>query len=239
MAIEICSGNSTFIWREPVASLIGSKKRQELIQIVEAALNTYYPEQAPWKIFTEELTEKGAKDRIYVQVTQEVGKRQPVHWDTAAPWFGNCRGSWAPLSIVLHVNDGLTTSLPGMPLPLLGLAADNLFHGKTAKYLAEGYESVLQSLEEVAHREPPSMSRQGQCLAFHAGEQPHAGMSWDGKTVDPRFPTFLARAVVYFFAVPEAMYETVRDLELFNSEFPEIRESQVKKYFLWCQPFLP
>jgi len=95
----------------------------------------------PWKIFTDEQTEDGVKERIYVQVTREVGKVQPVHWDTA-PWY--------------------------------------------------------------------------QCLAFHAGEQPHAGTSWHGD-IDADFQ---ARVVVYFFAVPEAVYERVRDLELFNSEFP-------------------
>jgi len=82
--------------------------------------------------------------------------------------------------------------------------------------LAQSFEKVITSLDKRVRADPIGFSHAGQCLAFHAGEQPHAGTSWHGD-IDADFQ---ARVVVYFFAVPEAVYERVRDLELFNSEFP-------------------
>jgi len=62
-------------------------------------------------------------------------------------------------------------------------------------------------------------SRSGQCLAFHAGEQAHAGTSWDG-IPDHDEPKFKARVVAYFFAVPNSEKERVSRLSLFSTETP-------------------
>lgn len=237
MSHPCCSGKSKFIWREPVVNLIGSLRRQDLIEAMQDTLDNQYREQAPWTIFTEEVTRDGLKDRIYAQVTKKVGQMQPVHWDTAVPWFYNNKGPWAPLSIVLHVNDGLTTCLPAAPDPILQRIPDNLELGDHPETLADAAQSVLTMLDKTAKSMPTKMSRSTQCLAFHAGEQPHAGMSWDGAP-DRLFPKWQGRVVVYFFAVPREHFELVKDFELFNSEYPyglikAIDASQVFKKFVF------
>jgi hypothetical protein len=218
--------------------MLGANGRFELIQAVEDALGMHYPEQAPWTILTEEKEDGGTKDRIYAQITQRFGQMQPVHWDTGADWFENANGVWAPLSIILHVNDDLSTCLPCAPLTTLSRSVPQLlFDDVHPKEVARRAERVLTHLDEKVKTMRFGRSGATQCLAFHSGEQPHAGMSWDGH-VDPELPNFKGRVVVYFFAVPASVHAKAQYLELFNSEYPfgllkHIFEEQVSQIFYY------
>jgi len=92
---------------------------------------------------------------------------------------------------------------------------------KNHALLAANLTQVLQhyeTLDDGVQLTQRLRSRAGQCLAFHAGEQVHAGMGWDGES-DPCFPKWAGRVVSYFFALPKA--ESHRwSHTLFNPESP-------------------
>lgn len=215
---------------------MGEDIYNEVVKHVEAGLNTAYSSQAPWQICHDEYTGNGRyRARDWLQITRDTTKRQPCHWDTSTPWFKNKRGHWAPLSIVLHINDGLSTFLPGPPADMFGkmrYTAQNFtnftFFRYTAencfphKVLASSLLNTLKDYDKVDMKVDPAQrqrSRAGQCLAFHSGEQAHAGMGWDGLE-DPVTPTWSGRVISYFFAVPASEYDFVLKGSLFNPELP-------------------
>lgn len=191
---------------------------------VEHALDLHYPNQAPWNVIMNEyLPNRPLRTRLYFQVSRPIGSRQPIHWDTGVPWMTNHNGKWAPLSVVVHINDGLSTYVSTPPADVFSVLREKYNQGVKPETLAESLESVLQRME--THSVPPKdlsrhkKSRAGQVLAFHAGEQAHAGTSWDGED-EVLHRSWHGRVVVYLFAVPESEKEAVWTLPLFNPEIP-------------------
>lgn len=214
-------GESEFIWREQFEPLVGEDVYNEVVEAVEGGLDNAYKSQAPWEVLRVELNKNGYLGRDWLQITKEVGKRQPTHWDTACPWFKNHRGHWAPLSIVLHINDGLSTYLPGPPANVFTEAEAAFRKGVKPSVLARGLNGVLEkydTCDALVPLQDMQRSRAGQCLAFHAGHQPHAGMGWDG-VKDPVTPAMCGRVVSYFFAIPRR-HKNLWTFPLFNPETP-------------------
>lgn len=231
---------SDIIWREPLRALVGEELYNTIVSSVESGLNTTYPLHAPWKILHYENAGKGqVQDRVSLQITR-VSKDQPVHWDTAAPWFEDERGRWAPLSVILHFNDGLSTHLASEPISLTKMVQTHL-QDENPDVVAVKLTKLLEWLDEKRKRH--SRSRAGQCLAFHAGEQPHSGRGWDG-VQDPIKKGWVGRVVAYFFAVPKTVEKKTWDLQVLNPEFPiglmraGVSGKWVLSFFIFCAVFL-
>lgn len=217
-------------------SILGPREVSSLVGSLEAALGAAYPSQSPWRVVENEVLADGTRaTRLFFQVSRTVGKRQPFHWDTGLPWFRNEFGRWAPLSVVLHINDGLSTFLPCGPLDVFGKfrrviweqekkdkkdkKGKNKHKAKAEASVAVALQKLLDDIENDNPEPATQRSRAGQCLGFHSGEQVHAGTSWDG-VPDPLVPELKARVVAYFFALPSSEYDAVWKLPLFNPETP-------------------
>lgn len=208
------------IWRQRFKDLVGEDIYLEVTRAVEEGLDRAYPSQAPWDIIHYEYKYKWRYlRRDWLQVTKEIGPRQPTHWDTSCPWFENARGHWAPLSVVLHLNDGLSTYLPGPPVDCFTEMRERYKAGLTPDFLAKALVKLLDKYDVTDHNlTHRPRSRAGQCLAFHSGQQVHAGMGWDG-VVDPVNPDMCGRVVSYFFALPR-LHQNLWRLPFFNPEEP-------------------
>jgi len=209
----------SFIWRVPVRATVGEPMYTELCASVEGAINKAYPHHQ-WKILHKDVNGAQVKERNYFQITKEMNKMQPLHWDCAAPWYEDSRGAWGPLSVVLHVNDGVATYVHGEPLSLCDFINRQRDEHKCPPH------KIAKFLEEHLDKEEGRKSvdwglrrRAGQCLGFHAGEQVHAGMGWDG-VPDTIMENFPARVVIYFFTVPKMYVNRVAKLSILNPEFP-------------------
>ena len=203
----------------------------EVCTAVECGLNEAYPSQRPWIVIQQEYTCGQYQPRDWLQITRRP-ERQPCHWDTSSPWFKNEKGHWAALSVILHINDGLSTFLPGQPVKVfeeMRETALEMCNQNPAKLSTKNHVRCVNSLLGIldacdtmdkgvpmSHRQ---RSRAGQCLAFHAGEQAHAGMGWDGLK-DPCTPEWIGRVVSYFFALPKSEADRVWANPIFNPEFP-------------------
>ncbi len=144
---------------------------------------------------------KGNVPAIYAQVVTS-DKRQSFHWDASALWYKMQDGRvWAPLSIVVHLCDGPATILGPAPSPIFQQV---LKFSKTLdpQVLADTMTQVLNEVEELFDDARPLRSVAGQCVAFHPGEQIHAGAGHDN-IPDPVTKGWNGRVVAYFFAYPE------------------------------------
>ncbi len=219
------------MWRQPFIELMGPAVYDEVCSAVERGLNATYSSQAPWSVIKSEYIpdqggqEERFKPRDWLQITREVGKRQPCHWDTSVPWFENDRGHWAPLSIVLHINDGLSTFLPGEPSDTFSLMRKLAESKKTLGHctiLAQNLVRLLDNYDRMdkgVQLTSRQRSRAGQCLAFHAGHQAHAGMGWYAEP-DPCTPTWCGRVVSYMFAMPKSEVRKLWTNPICNPEYP-------------------
>lgn len=203
-------------------SVLGDEKTSDFVCALELTLNDHYRKQAPWKIVREEaLPDKSLVTRLHFQVSWTKGKRQPLHFDTGLPWFKNDAGPWSPLSVVVHINDGLSTFAPCGPVTAMAKFRSHYLTSQRRpdKAVAFGIQSMLTKMEKDFEASHITRSRAGQCLAFHSGCLPHAGTSWDA-IPDPLCPNLKARVVAYFFAIPESEYAQAWSLRLFNPEYP-------------------
>lgn len=209
---------SDYCWRVPLQDLVERDKYLGLIEAVERKLNIHYPEGAPWRIQQTMKDDKGkSQSATYAQVVK-TDKRQPFHLDASALWYKMPDGRvWAPLSVVLHLNDGPATVLGPPPSSLF----EELLNHKSMdpQVLADNMMTVLQQVEEKFVDARTSRNKAGHCLAFHAGEQLHAGAGHD-KRPDPVFPSWNGRVVAYFFAHPLEIVLTPANKALLCHETP-------------------
>lgn len=207
------------IWTEPLRKLLGDKMYDDLTSVVENALDKAYPTHHPWKILhTKRVSPTNEiQDRNYLQITRTM-TFQPLHWDTATSWYKDSRGIWGPLSVILHINDGPTTHLTSTPCRLHEMISKSLKSGISPKKIAKSLVSTLEIFENKMEVNWDHRSRAGQCLAFHAGEQIHSDMGWDGEySILDNFP---GRVVACFLAVPKSVSHLVEHSSLFNPESP-------------------
>lgn len=114
LLMTILRERGNFVWRPKMEDIITWEEIYALVVNVEVGLDAAYPAQAPWYVIQDEKKGSNAtQTRLYFQVTKEIGQRQPIHWDTG--WYENSKGPWAPLSVVVHINDGLSTLVPAPP----------------------------------------------------------------------------------------------------------------------------
>jgi len=158
-----------------------------------------------------------SQSATYAQVVK-TDKRQPFHLDASALWYKMPDGRvWAPLSVVLHLNDGPATVLGPPPSPLFKELLDQ--KSMDPQVLADNLVTVFQQVEEKFVDARSSRNKAGHCLAFHAGEQIHAGAGHD-KRPDPVFPSWNGRVVAYFFAHPMEITLTSANKALLCHETP-------------------
>jgi hypothetical protein len=85
------------------------------------------------------------------------------------------------------------------------------------KVLAKTTAKIIRSLDKQPY--VPRLVPAGQVVCFHPGEQPHAGVGYNGE-VDTVLPEFKGRIVAYFFLLPKQIPKHVEHLAIFQTEFP-------------------
>jgi hypothetical protein len=211
--------SSQFIWRAPFLDVVGIDLYDIVLAEVGRQLDLNYPDQAPWAVLDTERTPKGPRTRIWLQIYREQEKRQPIHFDSGLTWYRNERGPWTGLSVILNVNDGVAPYLAARPVAgVFENVRAAARSGKSAELTAKAVQGLLQTYE-TAFLDPKVRNRAGQITAFAPGDQPHAGMGFDG-SIDPLNASWTGRVVLYLFFVPESEKAKVEHLPLFSSEYP-------------------
>ena len=122
----------------------------------------------------------------------------------------------SPLSTIINLNDGVGTYVSGDPVSGV---FENLL--KIPDPLAAG-KSVLNYLKQCEAKSPNPLrarrNRAGQILAFHPGEQVHAGMGCNGDE-DPLVPNLHCRIMLFLCFIPARFHARAWKLKLFESEY--------------------
>jgi hypothetical protein len=215
--------------------VVGDKLYYLILEEVRKQIDLNYPEQAPWTELDTERTPTGSQTRIWLQIYREQNKRQPIHFDCGLTWYKNNKGYWTGLSVIVNVNDGVATYLTEKPASCV---FDNIRRrASTHPKQTAGAVQALLNTYESAFVDPKIRNRAGQVTAFAAGDQPHAGMGFDG-SIDPLNPDWVGRVVLYIEYVPASEKAVVEHLPLFSSEYPwglmhaGVTATQVFGYFL-------
>lgn len=167
-----------------------------------------YPITGGWSLFTDD-------EDLKLQIYQGAG-RQPLHLDASLGWYPDGFGNkWAPLSCVISLNDGPGTFLGGAPV----FGQFDLIHKHTVEQSKKAFTNLLDDYEKKFDENLIKISRAGQMLCFHPGEQIHCGVSTDYKCTlsGDIFPD---RVVLFLFLVPSRFIKITKKLNLFSSEYP-------------------
>ncbi len=208
---------SEFIWRPLLLDVVGPSLYKKLVGGVITKLNINYPEMSPWSVLDKEPGGGGhpEKSNISLQIYRGSKKRQPMHLDSAVGWYMYDETPWAPLSVLIHMNDGFKTNLAGAPL--FGLF--DKIRPETPGEFVKSFTQILEMYDTLFGEAPPVVSRAGQILAFHPGEQIHQGLGSDYKC-SLTGHLFTGRVMLFLSCVPQRMLAKVANLPLFNSEYP-------------------
>jgi hypothetical protein len=201
---------SKFIWKPLLQDVVGPSLCNKIVKGVLAKININYPEMAPWSVLDREPEHPALSLQVY-----RGGKRQPFHLDSAAEWYLDGVQPWAPLSVIVNMNDGWRTFTPGAPM--FGLF--NCVRRKTPKQAVTALQKIFEMWESAFREISMVKSRAGQILAFHPGEQFHCGLGSDYKC-SLTGHLFTGRVVLFLSCVPHRVLDKVKDLPLFNSESP-------------------
>ena len=154
--------------------------------------------------------------RNFLQITRS-GKRQPLHFDGGPLWYADENEKlWSPLSTIISLNDGVGTNVSGIQS-----VEFSKIYSKNSDPLAAG-KSVLNYLKQCDAKSPNPLrarrNRAGQILAFHPGEQVHAGMGFNGDE-DPLVPNLHCRIMLFLCFIPARFHARAWKLKLFESEY--------------------
>ena len=143
--------------------VLGPDTTRDLVSLIQTGLDELFPSQSPWKIIDEEQLQDGRKGEPPSLSSDAQNRETPT-----CPLGSRTSMGSGPLSIVLHVNDGLSTYLPGPPCDVFSVIRKNCKANPTLatrKKMAKTLEAFLDKYEKQEFK-PPKRSRAGQCLVF-------------------------------------------------------------------------
>ena len=205
------------VWRIPFEKTVETPMFDAITQGVVKGLDTNFPDYDWALLATEKLPDGTMFERNYLQIYRCAGS-QPAHLDTGLPWFwdDDLKKPWCPLSVVLNINDGPEPWLSKKPIAGLfhrvvhGAPPDDVIAQNLQRTLTNVYDK--EKAGSVIRR-----NRAGQCVAFHAGEYPHAGTGYDF-VPDWLHPGWVGRVTAYFLAVPRKFLAKTWKLRVFCAD---------------------
>jgi hypothetical protein len=209
--------SSDWLWRPAFSEVCMPWLCALIIGAITAAVNVAYPCKK-WVALSTEFYQGQRQTRNYLQINTKPGT-QPLHFDSGARWYKDEHGNmWAPLSTITNINDGAATFLTPQPVHGVFAEVEKKARAKDFQGAATFVQDLLTQLS-VKHQPFRTMpNRAGQVVAFHPGDQPHAGMGFDGP-VEGGLNDFVGRIMLYLFFVPEEYSKEIIDHELFSAEY--------------------
>ena len=185
---------------------LGSELAKVIVDAVMAKVDINHPSMAPYVVSEEHLS---------LQIYRGT-KRQPMHLDSGVGWYHDEKGQkWAPLSVVVNLNDAAGTHLPGPPVSgIFDLVRDHSSESGVTKLT-----TFLKRYEQSYDQERDVENKAGQILSFHPGEQVHCGISTNTRC-SLTGGIFVGRIVLFIPVVPGKFKNKAKQCPLFSTEYP-------------------